>query len=108
MQNVLQHVYGQNPEWTKSRKTKFRSWKNPEVQNPELDKIPNGQTHDLDQILNGQNPGLDKISNEQNPELDKIPKWTKSRMDKILSGFCPYSGFCLFGILFFRILYRFR
>ena len=45
---------------------------NPEKQNPELDKIPNGQNPELDKILNGQNPELDKIQNGQNPELDKI------------------------------------
>ena len=52
------NVYGQNPEWTKSRIEQ-----NPEVQNPELDKIPNWT-----KTRTRQNPELDKIPNGQNPE----------------------------------------
>ena len=74
---------------TKSRKTKSRIGQNPEVQNPELDKIQNGQNPELDKIPNGQNPELDKIPNGQNPELDKIPNGQNPELDEIPNGQNP-------------------
>ena len=56
--------------------------KNPEKQNPELDKIPNWTKSRIRQNPQwtksgiGQNPALDKNPNGKNPELNKIQNRT--------------------------------
>ena len=74
--NHVQSSKQQNPERTKSRKTKFRMDKIPNWTKSRMDKILNWTKSRMgkfpDKILNGQNPELDKILYEQKPELDKI------------------------------------